>query len=59
MGGYEQTKWTAEKLLEKAKKNLGININIFRLGLAGFASSGAFNRSDWLSRMLFGFMLLG
>ncbi|MDP9034975.1 MAG: amino acid adenylation domain-containing protein [Myxococcota bacterium] len=50
--GYGQTKWVAEKLVESARER-GIAATIHRPGrLMGHSSTGAFNASDFLVRLI-------
>jgi fatty acid CoA ligase FadD9 len=52
--GYGQSKWVAEKLLEKAKE-LGIPILIFRCGYIGpHSTTGSSNLNDWVMRFIGG-----
>ncbi len=51
-GGYGQTKWVAEKLVERARER-GVRATIHRPGrLMGHSGTGAFNASDLLVQML-------
>jgi myxalamid-type nonribosomal peptide synthetase MxaA len=51
-GGYAQSKWVAEKLIEQARQR-GVTAYIYRAGrLSAHSSSGAFNEHDFLVRLL-------
>lgn len=51
-GGYAQTKWVAEKLLQQAK-NKGVPVNIYRLGmLTGHSQTGVSNTGDMLCKLV-------
>lgn len=52
--GYSQSKWVAENLVRKAgQSTLDTYFYIVRPGLISWsAKTGAFNREDWLSRLL-------
>ena len=51
-GGYAQSKWVAEKLIEQARQR-GVSAYIHRAGrLSGHSSTGAFNENDFLVRLL-------
>jgi nonribosomal peptide synthetase MxcG len=51
--GYAQSKWVAEKLIEKAH-GVGVPALIFRSGYISWSSQvGCSNRTDWLSRFFY------
>jgi len=51
-GGYAQSKWVAEKLIEQARQR-GVTAYIHRAGrLSAHSSSGAFNENDFFVRLL-------
>jgi amino acid adenylation domain-containing protein/thioester reductase-like protein len=51
-GGYGQSKWVAEKLVERARAR-GIQAKIYRPGrLMGHSANGAFNDNDFLVQLL-------
>jgi nonribosomal peptide synthetase MxcG len=51
-GGYGQSKWVAEKLVEQARER-GIRAYIHRPGrLTGHSSTGSFNEDDFLVQLL-------
>eukprot|EP00029_Vermamoeba_vermiformis_P012498 TRINITY_DN7323_c0_g1_i1.p1 TRINITY_DN7323_c0_g1~~TRINITY_DN7323_c0_g1_i1.p1 ORF type:complete len:323 (-),score=53.24 TRINITY_DN7323_c0_g1_i1:92-1060(-) len=59
LGGYNQTKWVAEKILQVARQR-GVTVNIFRPGLITWsAENGAFNPQDWLHHLVVGSILMG
>ncbi|MEK7991002.1 MAG: amino acid adenylation domain-containing protein [Thiotrichaceae bacterium] len=50
-GGYAQTKWVAECLLQQAREQ-GVPVNIYRLGmLTGHSQTGVANTDDVLSKL--------
>ncbi|MBR8645331.1 SDR family oxidoreductase [[Brevibacterium] frigoritolerans] len=51
MIGYSQSKWVAEKLLLQARE-LGLTIDIFRLGRISSNSNGVWNEKDMLYKVL-------
>ncbi|MDY7024683.1 MAG: thioester reductase domain-containing protein, partial [Cyanobacteriota bacterium] len=58
-GGYAQSKWVAEKLVEKAKQR-GLPTYIYRLGpISGDSQTGFFNQNDFLYRLMSGYIQLG
>lgn len=57
-GGYEQTKWVAEALVESARDQ-GLPTRTFRPGRISASTSGASNPSDFASRFLTGCLELG
>lgn len=58
-GGYAQSKWVAEKLIEIAKKR-GIPAIIYRPGMiSGHSQTGASQVDDMICRMIKGFIQLG
>ena len=53
-GGYVQTKWVAEKLVERAGE-LGVPVRTYRPGtLVGSSRTGHFSRASFLDRLLIG-----
>ena len=51
--GYSQSKWAAEKVLQKRAQELGLTYKIFRLGRVGGASdTGAMQTSDFVMLLL-------
>jgi fatty acid CoA ligase FadD9 len=59
LGGYNQTKWVAEKILQEARQR-GVIVNIFRPGLITWSvENGAFNPQDWLHHLVVGSILMG
>lgn len=53
-GGYPQSKWVAEKVVELARSN-GIPCNIYRPGyVTGHSKSGVWNTDDFLCRLIKG-----
>lgn len=51
--GYSQSKWAAEKVLQKRAQELGFTYKIFRLGRVGGASdTGAMQTSDFVMLLL-------
>jgi amino acid adenylation domain-containing protein/thioester reductase-like protein len=58
-GGYEQTKWVAEKLVTIAR-NRGIPVYIYRPGrVSGHSQTGIANTNDLMARMIKGCIQLG
>jgi myxalamid-type nonribosomal peptide synthetase MxaA len=58
-GGYVQTKWVAEKLVERAGE-LGLTVRTYRPGtLTGSSRTGHFSRASFLDRLLIGSVQLG
>jgi thioester reductase-like protein len=58
-GGYVQTKWVAEKLVERAGE-LGLSVRTYRPGtLVGSSRTGHFSRASFLDRLLIGSVQLG
>lgn len=59
MGGYEQTKFVAERLVEQAIERKVVIGSIFRLGMVGWNSvTGVGNPKDWLFILFAGISLL-
>ena len=53
-GGYTQSKWVAEKLVNIAR-NRGFPVSIYRLGrVSGHSKTGVFNQNDFLYRLIIG-----
>lgn len=58
-GGYTQSKWVAEKLVNIARDR-GLPVSIYRLGrISGHSKTGAFNPNDFFYRLLIGCVQLG
>jgi len=58
-GGYTQSKWVAEKLLFIARSR-GIPISVYRpVRIIGHSQTGAYNKNDFIYRMLLGCIQLG
>lgn len=58
-GGYPQSKWIAEKILNLAAEH-GVPINIYRLGLVtGSSRTGSWNKEDFLYRIVKGSIQAG
>lgn len=58
-GGYAQSKWVAEKLIEQARER-GLPVAIYRPGLvSGHSVSGAWNTDNLISSMTRACVLLG
>ncbi|MDO7486043.1 SDR family oxidoreductase [Peribacillus frigoritolerans] len=55
MIGYSQSKWVAEKLLLQARE-LGLTIDIFRLGRISSNSNGVWNEKDMLYKVFESFI---
>lgn len=59
MGGYEQTKFVAERLVEQAIERKVVTGSIFRLGMVGWNSkTGVGNPRDWLFILFAGIGLM-
>ena len=59
IGGYNQSKWVAEKLVSIARDR-GLPVCIYRLGrISGHSCTGAFNTNDFLYRLIIGCVQLG
>eukprot|EP00026_Physarum_polycephalum_P001267 Phypoly_transcript_01268.p1 GENE.Phypoly_transcript_01268~~Phypoly_transcript_01268.p1 ORF type:complete len:1160 (+),score=192.11 Phypoly_transcript_01268:494-3481(+) len=57
MGGYEQSKWVAEKLVQQAVDKKLVSGGILRLGMVGWNSiSGIGNPNDWLFYLFSGIL---
>ncbi|MEA5505986.1 amino acid adenylation domain-containing protein [Halotia wernerae UHCC 0503] len=53
-GGYTQSKWVAEKLVNIARDR-GFPVSIYRLGrVSGHSKTGVFNQNDFLYRLIIG-----
>jgi thioester reductase-like protein len=58
-GGYNQSKWVAEKLINQAGDR-GLPVYIYRLGrISGNSQTGVFNTNDFLYRLIIGSVQLG
>ncbi|MGB3532437.1 MAG: thioester reductase domain-containing protein [Microcoleaceae cyanobacterium] len=58
-GGYAQSKWVAEKLINIAAKR-GLPTSIYRIGpISGDSQTGYFNQKDFLYRLMLGYIQLG
>jgi myxalamid-type nonribosomal peptide synthetase MxaA len=58
-GGYNQSKWVAEKLV-KAAGDRGLTVSIYRIGrIWGHSQTGVFNVNDYLYRLIIGCVELG
>ncbi|MFM2060613.1 MAG: hypothetical protein RLZZ507_283 [Cyanobacteriota bacterium] len=58
-GGYTQSKWVAEQLINIASKR-GLPVSIYRLGrVSGHSRTGVFNPNDFFYRLLIGCIQLG
>ncbi|AVH69221.1 thioester reductase domain-containing protein [Nostoc sp. 'Lobaria pulmonaria (5183) cyanobiont'] len=58
-GGYNQSKWVAEKLVNAARDR-GLPVCIYRLGrISGHSLTGVFNVNDFLYRLIIGCVQLG
>lgn len=58
-GGYNQSKWVAEKLVAAARER-GLPVCIYRLGrISGHSKTGVFNLNDFLYRLIIGCVQLG
>lgn len=59
LGGYNQSKWVAEKLVTQAGLR-GLPVCIYRLGrISGHSQTGVFNVNDFLYRLIIGSVQLG
>ncbi|MGM3306997.1 amino acid adenylation domain-containing protein [Anabaena sp. WFMT] len=59
LGGYNQSKWVAEKLVTEAGLR-GLPVCIYRLGrISGHSQTGVFNVNDFLYRLIIGCVQLG
>ncbi|MEA5552711.1 amino acid adenylation domain-containing protein [Anabaena cylindrica UHCC 0172] len=59
LGGYNQSKWVAEKLINQAGSR-GLPVYIYRLGrISGHSQTGVFNVNDFLYRLIIGSVQLG
>jgi thioester reductase-like protein len=59
VGGYEQSKWVAEKLVTIARTR-GLPVCIYRPGrVSGHSQTGICNTDDLMSRMIKGYIQLG
>jgi len=59
LGGYTQSKWVAEILVAQARER-GLPVTIHRPGpISGHSQTGAFNRNDFLYRLMQGYSQLG
>jgi thioester reductase-like protein len=59
LGGYNQSKWVAEKLVNTAGDR-GLPVCIYRLGrISGHSQTGVFNVNDFLYRLIIGCVQLG
>ncbi|MBE9003324.1 amino acid adenylation domain-containing protein [Nostoc sp. LEGE 12447] len=53
-GGYTQSKWVAEKLVNIARDR-GLTVTIHRIGrVSGHSKTGVFNQNDFLYRLIIG-----
>jgi len=58
-GGYTQSKWVAEKLMEAARSR-GLPVAVYRPGIiTGHSRTGAWNTDDFMSRLIKGWIELG
>ncbi len=58
-GGYAQSKWVAEKLVTIARQR-NLPVSIYRVGaVSGHSQTGAYNRNDFLYKMIQGCVQLG
>lgn len=58
LGGYSQSKWVAEKLVNTASER-GLPVTIYRLGpVSGSSKTGVFNSNDFLYRLMMGYIHL-
>ncbi|WP_346293410.1 amino acid adenylation domain-containing protein [Sphaerothrix gracilis] len=58
-GGYNQSKWVAEKLIASARDR-GLPVSVYRSGrISGHSETGAFNASDFLYKLIQGCIQLG
>lgn len=59
LGGYAQSKWTAESLLAQAAQR-GLPVSIYRAGfIGGDSRTGYWNQEDFLCRLIRGSIQLG
>ena len=59
VGGYNRSKWVAEQLVAQARDR-NLPITIYRPGpISGDSQTGAFNRSDFLYRLMQGYVQSG
>jgi myxalamid-type nonribosomal peptide synthetase MxaA len=59
LGGYNRSKWVAEQLVAEAGRR-GLPVTIYRPGpVSGDSHSGAFNASDFLCRLMQGYLHSG
>lgn len=59
LGGYNQSKWVAEKLVTAARDR-GLPVCIYRLGrVSGHSQTGVFNVNDFLYKLIIGCVQLG
>lgn len=59
LGGYAQSKWAAESLLEQAAER-GLPVGIYRAGfIGGDSRTGYWNQEDFLCRLIRGSIQLG
>jgi amino acid adenylation domain-containing protein/thioester reductase-like protein len=59
LGGYVQSKWVAEKLVNIARDR-GLPVCIYRLGrVSGHSRTGVFNANDFLYKLIIGCIQLG
>ncbi|MGP1375923.1 MAG: non-ribosomal peptide synthetase [Almyronema sp.] len=59
VGGYNQSKWVAEKLIASARDR-GLPVSVYRSGrISGHSQTGAFNASDFLYKLIQGCLQLG
>ncbi len=59
LGGYTQSKWVAEVLVEQGRDR-GLPVTVYRPGpISGHSQTGAFNRNDFLYRLIQGYVELG
>lgn len=59
LGGYNQSKWVAEKLVNTARDR-GLPVSIYRLGrISGHSQTGVFNANDFLYKLIIGCVQLG
>ncbi len=58
-GGYNLTKWVAEKLIEQAADR-GLPVTVYRPGpISGHSETGEFNSNDFLYRLMQGYVESG
>ncbi|KAK7041958.1 hypothetical protein VNI00_008940 [Paramarasmius palmivorus] len=51
-GGYMQSKWIAERLVQLSYEKLGVHGNVLRLGLISGSSNGAWNSHHWFPALV-------